>query len=70
MTLDLRGRHCPYTVLDLANAVRSVGGDGVIEVVVDDRAGLEDVRAWCEATGSEFLGSDTEGAPRAYVRRR
>jgi TusA-related sulfurtransferase len=70
MTLDLRGRHCPYTVLELANAVRTVTGDGVVEVVVDDRTGLEEVSAWCDATGSEFLGFTTEGVLRAYVRRR
>lgn len=67
-TLDLRGRPCPFTVLDLAGAVRSLGVGGVLEVLVDGRAGAEEVRAWCEATGREFLGPEEPATDRVFLR--
>jgi TusA-related sulfurtransferase len=69
MTLDLSGKHCPFTVMDLAGAVRSLAAGGVLEVLIDGEAGVEEVRAWCKATGRELLDWDRAGPTRVFVKK-
>ena len=42
----------------------------VLEVVADDKGIKEDMPAWCEATGHEFLGlEEKDGEIRMYVKK-
>ena len=42
----------------------------ILEVVADDKGIKEDMPAWCEATGHEFLGMEEEGGEiRVYVKK-
>jgi len=42
----------------------------VLEVVADDKGIKQDMPAWCEATGHEFLGVEEEGGEiRVYVKK-
>jgi cysteine desulfurase len=69
MRLDLRGKRCPFTVLDLAVAVRNLAAGGTLEILVDGSAGAEEVRAWCEATGREFIEPEGIDTGRVFLRR-
>ena len=43
----------------------------ILEVVADDKGILNDMPAWCEATGNEFLGiEEADGEYRVYVRKK
>jgi TusA-related sulfurtransferase len=67
--LDLRGKECPYTILDLARAVRELGPGSVLEIVVEQESTVDDIRAWCEGTGNEFLASEGGAAAKVYLRK-
>jgi TusA-related sulfurtransferase len=42
----------------------------VLEVVADDKGIKQDMPAWCQTTGHEFLGVEEEGGEiRVYVRK-
>jgi TusA-related sulfurtransferase len=42
----------------------------ILEVVADDKGIKEDMPAWCEATGHEFLGVEEKGGEiRVYVKK-
>jgi TusA-related sulfurtransferase len=69
ITLDLRGKQCPYTLMELSQAVRRLTPGGVLEVLLDGPDGVEEVKAWCEATGRGFVGPNAAGPARVYVRR-
>jgi TusA-related sulfurtransferase len=68
-TLDLRGKRCPYTLMDLSAAMRTMREGAVMEVLVDGPDGVEEIKAWCEATGREFEEPDGIGTVRVRVRK-
>jgi tRNA 2-thiouridine synthesizing protein A len=69
-TLDATGALCPVPIIWTAERIRQLEVGGVLEVLATDEAILDDLPAWCRATGHEFLGFD-EGPPvfRGYARR-
>jgi TusA-related sulfurtransferase len=67
--LDLRDKHCPYTVMEVGKALRELDPGGVLEVVLGTEAGIEEVQAWCKGTGTVFIGAEVEEGVRVYLRR-
>ena len=67
--LDLRGKRCPYTLMDLSAAVRALPEGGALEVLVDGPHGVEEIKAWCEATGREFTEPEGDRMHRVLVRK-
>jgi TusA-related sulfurtransferase len=69
-TLDATGRLCPIPIIWTAERIRDLDVGGVLEVVATDEAILDDLPAWCRATGHEFLGFEIElPIYRGYTRR-
>ena len=68
-TLDLRGRRCPFTLMALSAAMRALPDGGVLEVLLDGPDGVEEISAWCDATGREFVEPEEDGTNRVYVRK-
>ncbi len=54
-TVDARGTLCPVPIIWAAKRMRELPAGAVLEVLATDIAILEDLPAWCRATGHEFL---------------
>ena len=70
ITVDARGRWCPVPIIWTAERIPSIAVGEVLEVLATDEAILDDLPAWCRATGHEFLGFENElPVYRGYTRR-
>ena len=69
-TLDATGTLCPVPIIWTARRIREIAVGAVLEVLATDEAILDDLPAWCRATGHEFLGFEQEPPLfRGYARR-
>ncbi len=69
-TLDCIGLYCPMPVVKTAEKIKGLKPGEVLEVVADDKGIKQDMPAWCEATGHEFLGMEEAGGEiRVYVKK-
>ena len=69
-TLDATGKLCPIPIIWTADRIQTLALGQVLEVLATDEAILEDLPAWCRATGHEFLGFETDPPIyRGYTRR-
>lgn len=60
--IDARGRMCPMPVLMLQRELNSVlVNDSPVEVLSDDRAFPDDVKAWCAHHGHELISVYASG---------
>ena len=70
ITHDATGTYCPIPITELAKVVKSAEKGQIIELLADDEGAIQDVPAWCEATGNEYLGyKDEDGLLIFYVRK-
>ncbi len=69
-TLDATGTLCPVPIIWTAERMRDLEVGQVLEVLATDEAILDDLPAWCRATGHQFLGFEQEPPLfRGYTRR-
>jgi len=70
-TLDCMGLYCPMPIVKTAEKFKQLKKGEVLEVVADDKGIKQDMPAWCEATGHEFLGTEEEeaGEIRVYLKK-
>jgi tRNA 2-thiouridine synthesizing protein A len=68
-SLDLRGKECPFTVMEIGKALKSLGAGKVLEVLSDRADLVDDVKAWCVGTGTDLLGVDTDTGIRIYLKK-
>ena len=68
-SLDLRGKKCPFTVLEMGMAMRELAGGQVLEIVVENEGMIDEIRSWCRGTGVEFMGSQASGTTKVYMRK-
>ena len=61
-TLDAKGLMCPMPIVKLAKKIKELQVGQVLELIVDDPGGKEDVPAWCSRTGHELLETKQEGS--------
>jgi tRNA 2-thiouridine synthesizing protein A len=67
-TVDARGLACPLPVVRLAEALRACSPGGRVHLLGTDAALLDDLRAFCEATGHRLLSLETrDGMVEAWV---
>ncbi|MFC1982088.1 sulfurtransferase TusA family protein [Chloroflexota bacterium] len=70
-TLDCVGLYCPMPIVKTAEKIKGLKVGEVLEVVADDKGIKQDMPAWCQATGHEFLGVEEEsGEIKVYVRKK
>jgi tRNA 2-thiouridine synthesizing protein A len=55
LTIDTRGLACPLPILKVRKAMRTVPAGAEVEVLATDPGSIEDLRAFCAATGNTFL---------------
>lgn len=69
-TLDCVGLSCPMPIVRTSQKVKELKPGQVLEVTADDEGIKEDMPAWCNTTGNEFLGMEEEsGIIKVYVRK-
>ncbi|MFC1995690.1 sulfurtransferase TusA family protein [Chloroflexota bacterium] len=69
-SLDCIGLYCPMPIVKTAEKIKQLKKEEVLEVVADDKGIKQDMPAWCEATGHEFLGMEEEGGQiKVYVKK-
>lgn len=70
VTADVVYMMCPMHLLRLEEMTKSLEPGQVLEVLTDYDGSLEDIPAWCEKTGNEFLGiEETEDFYKFYIRK-
>ena len=57
-TLDCIGLYCPVPVIKTKEAIDKLAAGQVLEVLADDPAAPEDMKAWAKRTGNELLTID------------
>lgn len=68
--LDARGLRCPLPSVKTALALESLGGGGIVKVLVDDPVSKRDLPAWVKGNGHQVLGmEDREGFTEIYVKK-
>lgn len=69
-SLDCMGLYCPMPIVKTVDKFKQLKPGEILEVVADDKGIKEDMLAWCEATGHEFLGVEEKGEEiRVYVKK-
>ena len=70
-TLDAVGLFCPVPIVNASEKIAEMKPGEVLEILADDEGIKEDLPAWCETTGNEFLGIEEEGGIfKGYVRKK
>ena len=68
--LDCVGLYCPMPIIKTAERIKQLKKGEVLEVVADDKGIKQDMPAWCQTTGNEFLGvEEDDGEIRVYVKK-
>ena len=67
--VDLRNKRCPFTILELGEALDSAAGGDLLEVVLAGEAALEEIEIWCRRTGAGVVETTAGEPPRVYVRK-
>lgn len=71
VTADIVYMMCPMHLLKLEELIRGLEPGQVLEILTDYDGALEDIPAWCEKTGNEFLGiEETEDFFKFYIRKK
>ncbi|MEV5309025.1 aminotransferase class V-fold PLP-dependent enzyme [Streptomyces sp. NPDC052610] len=70
LVLDALGKLCPLPVIELAKVIGQVPVGGTVRVLADDAAARQDIPAWCEMRGQEYVGEEPAERGTAYVVRR
>ncbi len=58
--LDTLGMFCPMPIIMTSKRIKQLEVGKVLEVLSDDEGIKQDMPAWCETTGQEFLGLEEE----------
>ena len=58
VTTDIVYMMCPMHLLKLEEQMKELEQGQILEIMTDYDGALEDIPAWCDKTGNEFLGMD------------
>ena len=69
-TLDLVCRMCPLHLIEPGEKLKCMKKGQVLEVLTDYDGALDDIPAWCEKCGQEFMGIDEDDdCYRLYIKK-
>ena len=69
-SLDCVGLYCPMPIVKTAQKIKELKIGEVLEVVADDKGIKQDMPAWAQTTGNEFLGMEEDNDEiRVYVKK-
>ena len=60
ITIDAKGMSCPMPVVEIARARLKLKEMETFQVLADDSAFPNDIKAWCQQTGSELKKLETK----------
>jgi TusA-related sulfurtransferase len=60
VTLDTLGLLCPMPIIKTSKKIKELVVGQVLEVISDDEGIKQDMPAWCETTGHEFVGLEED----------
>ena len=67
---DVTGTYCPVPIAETAKQVKEMEIGQVLELIADDPGVVEDIPAWCNSTGQEFLGMyEEDGEYHLFVKK-
>ncbi len=70
-TLDLVCRMCPLHLIEPGEKLRCLKTGQVLEILTDYDGALEDIPAWCQRCGQEFIGIvEDEDCYKLYIRKK
>ncbi len=70
VTTDIVYMMCPMHLLKLQEKIKELDKGQILEILTDYDGALEDIPAWCERTGNEFLGiEDSEDYYKFYIKK-
>lgn len=72
-TADLVYRMCPIHLLEPAEYINDLKEGQVLEILTDYDGALEDIPAWCEKNGQEFIGigeDEEDDFYKLYIKKR
>jgi len=70
-TVDARGSACPGPLLEAKKGIGKVKVGEVLEIFSSDSGTRNDIPAWANKVGHEFLGVlESDGYDKLYVRRK
>lgn len=68
--LDCKGLSCPMPLLKTKKAIQKLKSGQILEVLGTDPGTKQDLPAWCEKAGHEFLGVVEEaGYTRYFIKK-
>jgi tRNA 2-thiouridine synthesizing protein A len=65
-TADLVYRVCPMHLLEPAEFLKDLDKGQVLEILTDYDGALDDIPAWCDKYGQEFIGICEQGDEDVY----
>ena len=69
-TLDAKGLSCPMPILKTKKALKDMGSGQILEVLSTDPGTKNDLPAFCNKGGHEFLGfKEDSGFNRFYIKK-
>ncbi|MDH3215725.1 MAG: sulfurtransferase TusA family protein [Candidatus Krumholzibacteria bacterium] len=68
--VDARGLFCPMPIIKTSEAICSLDGGAVVEVITDDPAIEFDMPAWCQSHGHTIESVSIEGKVWRYFVRK
>jgi tRNA 2-thiouridine synthesizing protein A len=70
VTTDIVYMMCPMHLLKLEEQMKELEQGQILEIMTDYDGALEDIPAWCDKTGNEFLGmEDSDEFYKFYIRK-
>lgn len=70
-TTDIIYMMCPMHLLTIKEKIKEIGLDQVLAILTDYEGALEDIPAWCDISGNDFLGVfENDDHYTFYVRKR
>jgi len=70
VTADIVYMMCPMHLLKLDEMIKQLDKGQVLQILTDYDGALEDIPAWCDKTGNEFIGlEDDEDYYKLYIRK-
>jgi TusA-related sulfurtransferase len=71
MVLDCIGLYCPVPILKTREEIDKLAVGEILEVLADDPAAEEDIKAWAKRTGQTLFGIEkTDDGMRFLIRKR
>lgn len=67
---DVTGTYCPVPITETAKQIKEMEIGQILELIADDPGVVEDIPAWCQSTGQEFLGMfEEDGEYHLFVKK-